>query len=93
MILVASVARLEFGFALGFPNALAARLSIDNSTIFTNQLHLTPIEMDLVGESSLQPRSGYVTLLGRPNNHYFKAISYECQWCYGYISISASVIH
>lgn len=49
MILVASVARLEFGFALGFPNALATGLSTDNSTIFNHQLHFTPIEMDLVG--------------------------------------------
>ena len=56
MILVASVAYLEFGFALSWPNALAARLPYDNSTIFGHELHFTSVEMDLVGESSPPPR-------------------------------------
>lgn len=42
---------VEFGMAYSWSNALAAQLVTDNSTFLGSQISITPVGMDLVGES------------------------------------------
>ena len=54
LVLLVSLPHLEHGITLSWPNAFAAQLSSENSTLFNNhQLHFTPLEMDMVGKCSV----------------------------------------
>ena len=63
LILVVSLVSLEIGITIAWPNVLAARLTTDNSTIFNHQLHITPVGMDMVGESLHPLWSGHFVAL------------------------------